>query len=263
MAIGLAVVTGASSGIGAAIALRIAASGRPVLAVARREDRLRALAAQARAVGHAPIHVLALDLTSADAPSRVAESAGEMGGASWLVNDAGFGAYGPFEQLDVEKLTSMVRLNCETVVALTHAFHPQLVRAVQRIGDAAMLVIASAASFQPTPFMTVYGATKAFVLSFAEGLSEEWRGTGVYAGAFCPGPVATEFGEVAGTKHRFRNIPAVLTADEAAREALRQIERHEVVRVPTVLYGLASSAVRLVPRFLVRRLSGAVQRERP
>ena len=259
---GLAVVTGASSGIGAALARRIAEKGRPVLAVARRGDRLRALSEAAHAAGTAAIHPLALDVTEPGAPGRLAEAARALGGAAWLVNDAGAGAYGAFGRLDVERLAGLVRLNCEAVLRLTHALLPQLMEAGAARRDGAMLVVGSAASFQPTPYLGVYGATKAFALSLAEALSEEWRGTGVFAGAFCPGPVLTEFGETAGVGARRGWIPFPLSADQAARAALAQLERRRVVVAPTLLYGFTSRVVGFLPRWAVRRVSGIANRGR-
>jgi len=259
---GLAVVTGASSGIGAALARRIAETGRPVLAVARRGDRLRALSDDARAAGHAAVHPFALDVTEPGAPARLADAARDLGGAAWLVNDAGVGAYGAFERLDVERLVGLMRLNCEAVVRLTHALLPQLKDAGRARRDGAMLVVGSAASFQPTPYMGVYGASKAFALSFAEALSEEWRGSGVFAGAFCPGPVLTEFGARSGVKERARWVPFPLTADRAANAALAQLERRRVVVAPTLLYGFTSRVVGFLPRWAVRRASGMANRGR-
>lgn len=247
----LAVVTGASAGIGASLARLLSRSGRPVLAVARRADRLEALAAEAKAAGAAPIHPFALDVTDDRAPDRISEAARARGGAGWLVNDAGFGAYGPFAKQDRATLARLVRVNCEALVLLSHALLPQL-RAAR---DGVLLNVASAAAFQPTPFMSVYGASKAFVLSFTEGLAEELRGTGLFVGAYCPGPVATEFGAVAGTAARFRKLRSVLSADDAAAEALGQIARREVVYVPKPLYRLVTSAGRLLPRAAVRRLA--------
>jgi short-subunit dehydrogenase len=251
----LAVVTGASAGIGAALARMLSRAGRPVLAVARREDRLVALAAEARASGWAPVHPLAGDVSEEETSIRIAAAAAEHGGAGWLVNNAGFGYHGPFEAQDRARLALLVRLNCEAVVFLTHALLPQL----RASGDGVVLNVASAAAFQPTPFMSVYGASKAFVLSFSEGLSEELRGKGVWVGAYCPGPVETEFREVSGGAGRIRR-PQVLSADEAAREALDQIARRKVVHVPRPLYRFASTTVRLLPRALVRRISARAQR---
>ncbi len=253
----LAVVTGASAGLGAALARDIARAGRPVLAVARRVERLQALAAEARASGAAEIFPLALDRAEPGAQDRVLAAAREHGGAAWLVNNAGFGGYGRFERQDGTRLAQMIRLNCEALVLLTHAFLPDL----RESGEGVVLNVASAAAFQPTPFMSVYGATKAFVLSFSEGLAEEVRPDGIFVGAYCPGPVATEFGKVAGTGDRFTSVPSKLTADEAATEALAQIRRRDVVHVPTVLYRFTSTVTRLLPRGVTRRLSGRIHLE--
>ena len=173
------------------------------------------------------------------------------------MNNAGFGAYGRFERLDRRRLAEMVRVNCEALVLLTHALLPDL----RASGDGVVLNIASAAAFQATPFMSVYGATKAFVLSFSEGLAEELRPAGVLVGAFCPGPVETEFGAVAGVGERFARVPSVLTAEEAAREALAQVRRREVVHVPTMVYRLTSEVSRLLPRGVMRRISGMMHQE--
>jgi short-subunit dehydrogenase len=219
--------------------------------VARRADRLAALAAEAKASGTAPIHPFPQDLADDRAPDRIAETARAKGGAGWLVNDAGFGAYGAFARQDRALLARLLRVNCEALVALTHALLPQL-RASR---DGALLNVASAAAFQPTPFMSVYGASKAFVLSFTEALAEELRGTGLYVGVYCPGPVATEFDAVAGSGDRFSKAPSVLSADDAAAELIAQIARREVVYVPKPLYRFVTAAGRLLPRAAVRRIS--------
>ncbi len=250
---GLAVITGASAGIGLALARAMAREGRPVLAVARRRERLDALAAEASAVGWARVHPLALDLASPDAAGQVLARAEELGGAEWLVNDAGFGLHGPVTGADPARLAAMIRVNCEAVVLLTRAFLP----ALQRRGGGFVLNVASVVAFQPAPFHTVYAATKAFVLSFTEGLAEELRGTPVGAGAFCPGPVATEFQQVAGRPARG---PSVLTAEAAAREALAQLRAREVVRVPGLVYRAFVAWSALLPRGVVRRLAGKLDR---
>jgi uncharacterized protein len=252
----LAIVTGASAGIGRALARELARRGRPVLAVARRAERLDALAAEAEAAGHAPIHPLALDVTAQGAPELLRDRARALGGAAWLVNNAGVGAYGRFDQADPARLVAMVRLNCEAVVLLTHALLPDL----RASGEGVVLNVASAAAFQPTPFMSVYGATKAFVLSYTEGLAEELRGSGVLVGASCPGPVETEFGAVAGARGRFGRLPGTLTAEQAALEVLEQIRGRDVVRVPNLVYKLTSAAPRLLPRALLRRVSARIHR---
>jgi short-subunit dehydrogenase len=253
--VGLAVVTGASSGIGLAIARELAARGHPVLAVARRADRLEALARDAGAAG-GRIHPLVLDLGTPDAAERVRDAARALGGAAWLVNNAGFGMYGRFDAAEPARLGELVRLNCEALVLLSHALLPDL----RAHAPAVLLNIASAAAFQPTPYMAVYGASKAFVLSFTEGLAEELRGAGVTVAAFCPGPVATEFGEIAGMGQRFREVPGILTAEVAAREALAQIDRRDVVHVPGPWNKLAAAGGRFMPRALLRRVSARVLR---
>ena len=252
----LAVITGASAGIGLALARLVARHGRPVLAVARRMERLQALAAEAEREEWAEIHPLALDVAEPGAAAALTARAGALGGAEWVVNNAGFGLYGPLARADPERLAAMVRLNCEAVVRISQAFVPEL----EQAGGGFILNVASVAAFQPTPYMTVYGATKAFVLSFTEGLAEELRGGAVAAGAFCPGPVATEFGEVAGTGQRFGAPPGLLGAEAAALEALAQLRRRGVVRVPHLVYKLTTTALRVLPRGVVRRLSGQAHR---
>lgn len=252
---GLAVVTGASAGIGAELARQLSRAGRPVLAVARREDRLVALAGEARLAGTAPIHPLAADVTDGPSAARVADTARALGGAAWLVNNAGFGLYGAFEEQDRARLAEMVQLNCEAVVLLAHALLPQL----RASGEGVLLNVSSAAGFHPTPYLAVYGASKAFVLSFTEGLAEELRGSGVFVGAFCPGPVETEFTDVAGGE-RAPWLPQVLSAEAAARAALAQVARREVIHVPGQFYRLTTQAGRVLPRALVRRVSAGTHR---
>ena len=155
-----------------------------MLAVARRVDRLQELAARSAAAGHAAIHAMGLDVTAAHAAVELLARARELGGAGWLVNCAGNGRLVPFID-DVEAQAPQVRLNCEALVAITAAFVRDLV--ARKAG--VILNVASSAGFQPTPGMTTYGACKAFVISFSEGLAEELRGTGVTVTALCPGPV--------------------------------------------------------------------------
>ncbi|HEX9288898.1 MAG TPA: SDR family NAD(P)-dependent oxidoreductase [Anaeromyxobacteraceae bacterium] len=252
---GLAVVTGASSGIGAALARALARRGQPVLAVARRVERLEALAAESSTLA-AAIHPLALDLATGGAAEKVLAAADRLGGASWLVNNAGFGAYGTFAAQDPARLATMVRLNCEALVLLNRAFIPDLL-AVDR---GVILNVASAAAFQPTPFMALYGATKALVLAFSEALGEELAHTRITVTAFCPGPVETEFGQVSGYRARLKKPPGRISAEAAARAALAAADRGRAVAVPGPLNRFTSLAAQLLPRSLVRRASREVLR---
>lgn len=244
---GLAIVTGASSGIGEEIARQLSAAGRPVLAVGRRTDRLDALAAKS---GPAKVHPMALDVTSPGAAASIRDRARELGGAGWLVNNAGTARFGRFAQDDPARHTLEVRLNCEALVALTGAVLPDLVARKSGV----ILNVASSAGFQPTPFMSVYGATKAFVLSFSEALSEELRGTGVTVTALCSGPVLTEiFASGGAGKREGRGYD--ITAEECARYAIDAASRGRVVATPGVRNKLLDIVTRFSPRALVRRVS--------
>jgi short-subunit dehydrogenase len=253
--VGLAIVTGASSGIGEELALQLARSGRPVLAVARREARLRALAERAGG-GSAPIHPLAVDLLAPGAILEIKDRAKSLGGAAWLVNNAGTARFAPFtprggEGKEGEELAAMIRLNCESLVSLTRAILPDIVGR----GGGAVVNVASAAGFQPTPGYAVYGATKAFVLSFSEAIAEELRGSGVTVTAVCPGPVQTEIFAVGAPGMERRPTRADLSAAECAQQAIRAAERGAVLAVPGRLNALRSFAARLAPRAAARRLS--------
>src|SRR5262245_9939056 len=171
---GWALVTGASSGIGAAFAEALAERGFPLVLVARRKDRLEGLAARLGAAHRVDTLVVAEDLARAGACERVRDAVGarEVG---LLVNNAGFGFSGRFAETDANDDAEMVTVNCGVVVRLAHLYLPPMLR--RRRG--AMIVLASVAGYQPTPWFAVYGATKAFDLHFAEALADELRGSGV------------------------------------------------------------------------------------
>ncbi|MGH2962865.1 MAG: SDR family NAD(P)-dependent oxidoreductase [Solirubrobacterales bacterium] len=205
-----ALVTGASSGIGEEFARRLSARGHELVLVARRRDRLESLAEELPGTAH----VVPCDLaTEADSlAGKVAELGVEV---DLLVNNAGFGTYGHFAELDAKREAEEVRVNCEAVVTLTHAFLPALLD--RRRGG--VIVVASTAGMQPIPYEAVYSASKAFALRFTEALSEEMRGSGVRILAVNPGPVPTEWQAIAG--HDDTGIvPGEIPAEQVVRESL-------------------------------------------
>lgn len=248
--LGLAVVTGASSGIGREIARELARRRHPVLAVARRAERLEALANDARTGGWAEIHPFPQDVTTSGAETRIADRAASLGGARWLVNDAGVSTHRPVDEDDPEAIKRVLRLNIEALVLLTRAFLPQLLAAP----GGRILNVASLAGMQPTPWYTVYGASKAFVISFSEGLAEELRGRATVT-AFCPGPVRTEIFDVSAPGVARRPTRRDADPAESAYAALAAVEHGQVVAVPDVAGKVMAALVRLSPRGFVRRVS--------
>ncbi len=219
-----ALITGASSGIGEQFARQLAARGYELVLVARREERLRRLAEELPTTAH----VVACDLAS-EAPElfgRVEQLGVQV---DLLVNNAGFGLRGRFSELPVERQAEMVRVNCEAVVTLTGAFLPgQLER---RRGG--VITVASTAGMQPLPYEAVYGASKAFALNFTEALHAELKGTGVKALAVNPGPVPTEWQQVAGYDAvGGEMMPGAIEADQVVREALDAYDRGKRSMVP-------------------------------
>jgi hypothetical protein len=214
-----ALVTGASSGIGTELTRQLAAAGHDLILVARRADRLHALAAEARASG-ATVTVIAMDLLQPDAVGQLAQQIDAAGlRVDVLVNNAGFGIAGAFVDGDAASLDDMVTLNVSRLTALTRQFAAGM---VQR-GRGRILNVASIAGFQPAgPGMAVYYATKSYVLSFTRALAHELNGSGVTATALCPGPTRTEFDAVAGAGQAriFRWLP-VMDARTVASAGLR------------------------------------------
>jgi short-subunit dehydrogenase len=244
------VITGASSGIGADIARELAGRGLGVTLVARREERLRELAAELG--GRTEVH--ACDITDEAARKRLAGDLAERGVAvDVLVNNAGFSTSGPFWKSDPEREVALVRTNVEAVVALCAAFLPGMVER----GRGAVLNVASTASFQPLPMQASYAASKAFVLSFTDALHAELAGTGVTATALCPGPVKTEFVEVANLQGTEDSMPGFLwsTPEEVAKAAVKGMERGKRVVIPGALNRAGALGGQHAPRSLILRLA--------
>ena len=244
----LALVTGASSGLGRAYAESLAARGFDLIVVARREERLRGLAEAAGAAHGVSVRPVVADLATDEglAACRDALDGGPVPDLAIL--NAGFGSHGPLWTLDRAREAEMVRLNCVAVVDLAVHVLPAMVAR----GSGALVIVSSAAAWQPVPFMATYAATKAFELHLAEALSEELRGTGVRALAVCPGPTRTEFGAAAGSQVAHTYVPFDDTAlvVRATWRALAAGRR----RAPTGTVARASMlAARLLPRGLVVR----------
>ena len=224
-------VTGASSGIGAEFARQLAAKGHGVFLVARREDRLRELAGEIERDHGVRAEIAACDLMNeSDYTALPGEIAARDLAVEVLVNNAGFSTVGDVHK-NPDRQLGMIKLNCEALVALTVAFLPGMVES----GRGAIVNVASTTSFQPLPSQTVYAATKAFVLSFTEGISAELRGTGVTATALCPGPVATEFIEAAGFKRKQNEMgPSFIwsSAEDVARAGIKAADDGKRVVVP-------------------------------
>jgi len=213
-----------------------------VTLVARREDRLEDLAAELADEHAVRAEIVVADVSKVSRREKLAHDIEQLGlTVEVLVNNAGFGSGGRFTKLDGEKEASMVRTNCEAVVALTSRYVAGMVERDR----GAILNLSSLASFQPVPFQATYAATKAFVQSFTEALHEELRGTAVTATAVCPGPVRTEFGEAGGFGGGDDRIPGFmwLSAEKVAADALDALDGGDRVVVPglinqvTALYG--------------------------
>jgi short-subunit dehydrogenase len=254
-----ALVTGASSGIGATYAHALRARGERLILVARRADRLARMAEELGGEDWAV--AFPLDLTEAGAAVDLRERvAGGGFSVDLLVNNAGLGHTAPFDEQPPAVVRAMLDVNVRAVVELTHAFLP----AMKERGRGGIVNVASSAAFQPVPFLTVYAATKAFVLSFTEGLAEELRGSGVRVQALCPGLTKTEFLDVAGTHQSLRvTRTPMLTAEEVVEASLGGLDRGRLRVVTGWTNRLAVFAQRFVPAFVPRRVAAELYRPSP
>ena len=251
-----ALITGASSGIGAEFARRLAPE-YDLLLVARSEDRLTALRSHLASVhpdGVFGIQVADLS-TSAGAQALVDRVRGDAVVVELLINNAGVGSHGAFIAEDPAAVLAQIQLNCLSLVSLTRALLPAMVDR----GHGGVINVASTAAFQPTPTMAVYGATKAFVLSFSEALSVETRRTGVDVLALCPG--ATETGFFAATGRNFLTTGRQ-TPDQVVATAIHALRRHRPVVVSGHTNKVRAQGYRFMPRALLARASANVVRDR-
>src|SRR2546429_3855576 len=229
-----------------------------LIRVARSEGKFRPLATQLASQNGIRAEVIAADLAQENAAKAIQSAVEEKGlQVNMLINNAGFGTHGPFESLSPQRDHEEVMVNVTALVDLTHAFVP----AMAARGEGAIINVASVAGFQPVPYMAIYGATKAFVLSFSEALWGEYQGRGVRVLALCPGPVSTNFFNVVGTRDAAVGTP--IGPEKVVGAALRALERGKSFVIPgTSNYLLSNVAIRLVPRALTARVWANMMRPR-
>ena len=251
-----ALITGASSGLGVEYAKLFAADQHDVVLVARSEDKLRALAAELEQQG-VRAHVYPADLSRAEAPRELFDALTRDGiRVDVLVNNAGLGYVSTFHASELRSELEMVQVNVTALTALTHLFLPGMVQ--QRYGR--VLNIASTAAFQAGPGMSVYFATKAYVVSFSEGIAHELRGTGVTVTAHCPGATHTGFAAVAGAGDTLLFKGAVASADATARHGYLALRRGRKLSIQGLLNRLLYWGGLLTPRWLLTRITARMMK---
>ena len=244
-------ITGASAGLGVDFARELSKRGHKLVLVARRKDRLAALAKE---LGNA--RAVAIDLSKPDAADKLMADLAKAGEqVDLLVNNAGFGAIGRFAELDAKRQRQMIDLNVGALMDLCRAVAPEMIG--RKSG--AILNVASTAAFQPGPKMAVYFATKAFVLSLTEALHEELKGHGIKVSCLCPGPTRTEFGEVAGFGGNGLFDRVAMNAAEVVETGLEGLEKNKAVVVPGFVNKVTAGSGRFAPRSVVRKIAGAIK----
>jgi short-subunit dehydrogenase len=251
-------ITGASSGLGAEFARQLARKGADVVLVARRVERLEALATEIRGMGR-EARVVAADLFSCEARTALAEVM-KQEGVDLLVNNAGFGLVGNFEKAPAQETSQMIELNVKALVELSHA-------ALKVFDDhkrpAGILNVASTAAFMPIPGMAVYAATKSFVLAFSQALHEEVKQKGIHVSAVCPGPTETEFFDRAGANgHNIKKSPlGLMSAEHCVEIALHKFEQGCVVSPTGFMNSLYRFIAAIVPDFILVPAAGRIMKE--
>ncbi len=255
-----ALITGASAGIGFELARLFARHRNDLVLVARRGERLREIATELEGEHHITAHVVVADLATVDGPRRVFDELQERGiEIEYLVNNAGFGTFGPFVETDVQSTMNLVRLNIGALTELTALLLPAMVER----NSGRVLNVASAAAFQPGPLMATYYASKAYGLHFSEALNEELEGKEVSVTALCPGPVRTEFQQVAGMETSGLVLDKRLISVERVAEAgYRAMMSGRAYVIPGMAGKLLSVGVRFAPRRLVAKFVHRLQADR-
>jgi short-subunit dehydrogenase len=252
-----ALITGASSGLGEQFAYAFGRQHYDLMLVARREDRLAAVAGRARSLGAGSVRTIRADLAQRETPASLHEQiVTDKVHIDYLVNNAGFGTTGKFHRLELEREIEEVDLNVTAVVAMTRLFLPAMVE--RRHGT--IINVASTAAFQATPYMATYGATKAFVLSFTEAVAAEMADRGVTVMALCPGPVRTEFQKVANNE-RVR-FPSFLwtEAERVVEEAIAAAASGRSICVSGTINQALALGSKLAPRSLSTLVSRTLMR---
>lgn len=257
---GTALVTGASSGIGRELVKVLARNGHDLVITARSADALEALAGSVEGKYGVKATVIPLDLADPDAPQTlfVAVKTHNIQ-VDYLVNNAGFGLGGAFTDTPIEREIEMIEVNITALTHLTKLFlAPMLARRSGRIMN-----VASTAGFQPGPLMSVYYASKAYVISFSEALAEELKGTGITVTTFCPGATETKFASVAGLENsRLFKAGGLADAQDMAEYAYRAMMRGSRVSVPGFKNKLVAQGNRFAPRKLVTKITKYIQENR-
>jgi len=251
----IAVVTGASAGIGAALAVRLVKAGYEPLLLARRADKLKEVAALVEAAG-GTAHIEVLDITAPGAAKKALEVAKKKGDVEVLVNNAGRGVYGAFVETSLEDQLATMDLNMRALVEFSGVFLPEFV--ARKRGY--VLNVASTAAYQANPWQCIYSATKAFVVNYTEGLAIELEGTGASVTALCPGPTTSEFFEVAGYEKKGMKIPkgVVMSAEAVADIGVRAMLRHKAVVIAGLQNKAGQLVTKLAPRALTTRVVGRI-----
>ena len=251
-----ALLTGASSGIGRELAYCFAADGADLVLVARREEALHAVADELETEYGITAHVVPIDLANPEAPQTLLDQLAAEGiTVDVVVNNAGFGARGAVAELDTQRQVDMVQVNVTALTHLTRLFLPGMLDR----GHGGVLNVASTAAFQPGPNMSVYYATKAYVLSFTEGLAEEVRGTGVHVSCLAPGATDTEFVDRADMADTMLFKSGAMDPASVARAGYKGFRANTTLVIPGAVNKLTAASVRFVPRPLARKIAQWLQ----
>jgi len=254
-----ALITGASSGIGYELARCFAEGGANLVLVARDVTTLNQIANELQTTFNVSAKVIPADLSRPVAPAEIhRETEGASLAVDYLVNDAGFGAAGPFLDTDLQTELDMMQVNIVSLVHLTKLY----LRGMRSRGSGGILNVASTAAFQPGPLMSIYYASKGFVLSFTEAIADELRSAGITVTALCPGPTATDFQRRAHVEHirLMKSKPlGMMTASEVAAIGYRAFLKGKVIVIPGLINKIGVQSVRISPRAAVRRVTRKLQ----